>query len=853
MIKIKKFYNLFLNNRFVFEKPGEAPRAAESETRAEKREPEGKEQVAEQKAERADLADKKAQEETTKPETKEDNETPAGKVHKTYIEKTEAIKEADAEKDLKTLQDNDIKTIRFKSRLLKAKTEKEDENTQALNIKEETAKRIKAYTDKGANDWYTLNYQRLGSDKKGRTHEMNVGLGDILLDPDVKEILLKRSNGTIVKAHRGVVPSRQMHAGRLAFLDENNRYLDTYTGDSFRILSGDETDFKNPEAVKKYLSQFGEEEKTREENEKNYENEIRSTEDQDVYYTEANLDPSKSVVEQIKISLNSSQKKNAKIIEDIFKEKLQGKGLSDEAIAKIIAAAIVNAYKESGLNASAIGDHGNSIGLFQLNINGAGHHMSVEERQDPVTNTKTIIEREVLGSFGRVLIARAKAGATVTELAAVFSKYIERPRDVYGAMQARSKSALKMFGERVVSTQDEIAERIDNGKEGANGKGIIKLRSNQDAWIFGSSSVVGLNGTKDKLGLKNVGFFGVVGINSGNFYKKLVENWDRIKALKFPPQVILMGMAANGLNNSDSSVRENLENYSKIKTLLESRGTKITVTTVQPSEKNGEGVSKFNDELRKTYGENCIDVAKYTTTSDGTAIIPEYAAQYGHLKGEGAKILDRMVVGAVKEGANTNEQSSSNNEKISEKIQNGIINLSSNQDSWILGSSSAVQMNRIRDTISLGNTGFFGIGGSGPEGFYQKLQDYWPKISQLKLPKQIVIAGLAVNGLSSANNSVEKNLRAYEKIKEFLVNKGVKVKIATIQPAVGKGEVTRKFNDELRQKYGPDTLLDISKHTVTEDGTELKPEFANSDGIHLSKKGYKEFAKMIKESAAENS
>lgn len=651
MIKIKKFYNLFLNNRLVFKKTGETPRAAEGESlvsMVSRRAPEDKEQVAEQKAERADLADKKATETTEKPV---ENETPAGKVHKTYIEKTEAIKEEDAEKDLKTLQDNDIKTIRFKSRLLKAKTENEDENTQALNIKEETAKRIKAYTDKGANDWYTLNYQRLGSDKKGRTHEMNVGLGDILLDPDVKEILLRRSNGTIVKAHRGTVPPRQMYAGRQAFLDENNRYLDSYTGDSFRILSGDETDFKNPEAVKKYLSQFGEEEKTREENEKNYEDEIRSTEDQDVYYTEANLDPSKSVVEQIKISLNSSQKKNAKIIEDIFKEKLQGKGLSDEAIAKITAAAIVNAYKESGLDASAIGDHGNSIGLFQLHIRGAGHDMSVEERQDPTTNTTTIIDREVLGSFGRVLIARAKAGATVTELAAVFSKYIERPRDVYGAMQARSKTALKMFGERVVSTTDEIAERIDNGKEGANGKGIIKLKSNQDAWIFGSSSVVGLNGTKDKLGLKNVGFFGVVGINSGNFYKKLVENWDRIKALKLPPQVILMGMASNGLNNSDSSVRENLENYSKIKTLLESRGTKVTVATVQPSEKNGEGVSKFNDELRKTYGENCIDVAKYTTTPDGKTIIPEYAAQYGHLKGEGSKILDRMVVQAVKEGS----------------------------------------------------------------------------------------------------------------------------------------------------------------------------------------------------------
>ncbi|MCX6735052.1 MAG: hypothetical protein NTZ25_04070 [Candidatus Peregrinibacteria bacterium] len=849
MIKVKKFYNLFLNNRFVFDKPGETPRAAESETRVEKKTPDLKEKT-EIKAERADLADKKAQETTEKPV---ENETPAGKIHKTYFEKTEAIKEEDAEKDRTTLRDNDIKTIRFKSRLLKPKAEKEDEMTQALSIKEETARRIKAYTDKGTNDWYTLNYQRLGSDKKGHTHEMNVGLGDILLDPSIKNLLVKKADGSIIKAHRGIVPSRQMHAGRLAFMDENNTYIGTFTGDSFRILSDEEADLTNPEARKKYLKEFSDEEKAREEDEKHFDDEMKSQEDQDVYYTEANLDPNKSVVEQIKIPLNASQKENAQIIEKIFKEKLQGKGLTDEAIAKITAAAIVNAYKESGLNAKSVGDHGNSIGLFQLNVNGGGHGMSIEERQDPTTNTTTIIDREVLGSFGRVLIARAKAGATVTELAAIFSKYIERPRDVYGAMQARSKTALKMFGERVVNTQDEIAERIDNGKEGANGKGIIKLRSNQDAWIFGSSSAVGLNSSKDKLGLQNVGFFGIVGINSGNFYKKLVENWDRIKTLKFPPQVILMGMAANGLNNSDSSVRENLENYSKIKTLLESRGTKVTVTTVQPSEKNGEGVKKFNDELRRIYGENCIDVAQYTTTSDGTEIISEYAAQYGHLKGEGAKILDRMVIKAVKDGAKSNDQAINNNEEISEKIKNGIINLRSNQDSWILGSSTAVQMNGIRDTLSLGNTGFFGIGGSGPDGFYQKLQDNWPRISQLKLPKQIVIAGLAVNGLSSATNSVEKNLSTYEKIRKFLSEKGVKVRIATIQPAVGKGEVTREFNDELRKKYGSDVLIDISKYTVAEDGTKLKPEFANSDGIHLSKKGYQAFAKMINESANGNS
>lgn len=648
MDTFKKLHNLLFNHRFIFDGPGETPPQAQAEK------PEGKEVKEGTSAERADLADKKAQETTTTPET--DKETPAGKVHGSYFEKTEAIKEEDAEKDREKLRNSEIKDIRFNSRLLKPKEEKEDEATQADGIKEATSKLLKAYTDKADKDWYVLNYQRLGSDKKGRSHEMNVGLGDILIDPDIKDILVKRKSGEVIKAHRGTVPGRQMYAGRQAFLDENNSYVDTYTGDSFRILSNEETNLKDPQALKKYLEEFSTEEKVREENSKNFENEMKASEDQEDYYTDANLDPNKSVVEQIKIPLNGYQKENAAVIEKEFKEGLKGKGLSDEAIAKIIAAAIVNAYKESGLNAAnKTGDGGHSIGLFQVNdVAGAGTYLlktmtreeSIVYRQNPENNCKIILEREILGSFGRVLRERAQAGASVTELAAIFSKYIERPRDVYGAMQARSQAALKMFGERKVSDENEIAERIDNGKEGYNGKGILKLKSNQDSWIFGSSGAVGLNNMSKNLNLGNTGFFGIVGISPGNFYERLKREWPRISKLKLPKQVVLVGLAANGLGtNSDAAVQKVLGTYDSMKKFLEEKGVKVKIATVQPAEGMGEQINRFNEELRKKYGpEVIIDIAKYTTTADGKHINPEYAASDGiHLSGKGYKQMAKLI------------------------------------------------------------------------------------------------------------------------------------------------------------------------------------------------------------------
>lgn len=110
-----------------------------------------------------------------------------------------------------------------------------------------------------------------------------------------------------------------------------------------------------------------------------------------------------------------------------------------------IAAAITNAKAESGLNPLASGDGGHSIGLFQLNDWGAGQGLTVEFRQDPVNNARTILQREVLTGRGATFRRRAKEGASVAELAAIFARDIERPADKAGAMAARGRLAARMW------------------------------------------------------------------------------------------------------------------------------------------------------------------------------------------------------------------------------------------------------------------------------------------------------------------------------------------------------------------------------------------------------------------------
>lgn len=144
-----------------------------------------------------------------------------------------------------------------------------------------------------------------------------------------------------------------------------------------------------------------------------------------------------------KLSEKWKKKMNASrlAIVAIIEEEFRNAGLGE----RVIGAAIANAWVESGLNPNAIGDNGASVGLFQLHKRGAGTGLSVEFRKDPRNNTKTILEREVLAKRGNTLRTREKEGAGVGELAAIFSRDIERPAATQHNMKLRKALAEEMF------------------------------------------------------------------------------------------------------------------------------------------------------------------------------------------------------------------------------------------------------------------------------------------------------------------------------------------------------------------------------------------------------------------------
>ena len=175
---------------------------------------------------------------------------------------------------------------------------------------------------------------------------------------------------------------------------------------------------------------------------------------------------------KITASLSGEQLENSRIIYD----SLTSRGFSD-LIAK---AAIVNAYAESGLRSSAVGDSGNSIGLFQVHRNGAATLVSknnpklanefnktrelykkikpgkfsksfADSRLDsgdirfsPEQNT-AIIAKELQSGFGRRLQNELQGVDDIPTAAALFSKHIERPKNKELAMKKRYQLAKKMF------------------------------------------------------------------------------------------------------------------------------------------------------------------------------------------------------------------------------------------------------------------------------------------------------------------------------------------------------------------------------------------------------------------------
>jgi hypothetical protein len=111
----------------------------------------------------------------------------------------------------------------------------------------------------------------------------------------------------------------------------------------------------------------------------------------------------------------------------------------------VAAAAVVNAFAESGLNPRAVGDGGASVGLFQLHSKGAGSGMSVAERMDPTTNTRRILQ-VLLGKQGVPVLSAVQSGERgIARLAALFSTHVERPLHKAAEEARRMALAARLF------------------------------------------------------------------------------------------------------------------------------------------------------------------------------------------------------------------------------------------------------------------------------------------------------------------------------------------------------------------------------------------------------------------------
>jgi hypothetical protein len=155
-----------------------------------------------------------------------------------------------------------------------------------------------------------------------------------------------------------------------------------------------------------------------------------------------------SLREQIRKPLTAEQMEMVDVIDREFSKA----GLPPE----FAAAAVVNSWYESKLNptirsgyVSDAGVREDSVGLFQLNIKGAGAGMilpdGTDQRKDPVLNTKRII-KEVNSHWGeKMRQAYASGDRKVSTYSYHFAHDIERPADRVGQGNKRADLTLEFF------------------------------------------------------------------------------------------------------------------------------------------------------------------------------------------------------------------------------------------------------------------------------------------------------------------------------------------------------------------------------------------------------------------------
>lgn len=471
-----KSNSIFKNNKLVFF--NETPKPVESAPILDEEAP--------NRDIRHQLADKNAKEAIIP--------LPKSELGEFYKEKTEKIDNATTELDIKKINEIAIEDLRLSPRILIAESKNESNEVKYNGIKEETARRIRTFTSKCEDGWFTLDYKNVDKNREEQklSHELYTGLGEICaIDPDIQNLIVE-ADGKQINAHRGIVPSGK-HKGRLAFLDEDNEYIATYSGDKFKIVSNKATNPKDPNSLKEYIKEIA----TNKAQKITYSERVKEDiqeqiqfESTDISNYRADIDPNKGpVVDQLIHNLSAQQKANARIIEEEFTKA----GVP----ANIIAAAIVNSYKESGISMiqsrcrGNYNGHEDSWGLFQINIpartkNKAKADALRERVQDPRENCKEIL-KSVLGKRGKRLREAAANGASVSELTAIFCYDIEIPAHRGRISKQRAYFATKFFPSRIEDSKP--AEAIA-GKFNGSDIAFIGDSYAQGQWMAGMSKII---------------------------------------------------------------------------------------------------------------------------------------------------------------------------------------------------------------------------------------------------------------------------------------------------------------------------------------------------------------------------
>lgn len=119
--------------------------------------------------------------------------------------------------------------------------------------------------------------------------------------------------------------------------------------------------------------------------------------------------------------------------------------LVDQGVSPRLArAATINAYAESGLVPTVVGDNGKSVGVFQLNIEGLGHDMTVESRKDVEISTLKVA-KYVLKD--KKLVKMQEDCAPLEDMIKAFTIRVMRPSNMHAKAVKRAALGKKLLAD----------------------------------------------------------------------------------------------------------------------------------------------------------------------------------------------------------------------------------------------------------------------------------------------------------------------------------------------------------------------------------------------------------------------